>query len=148
LWADALREASTAFTTRLGAAPPSALEGDALRKLYDSWIDCAEEAYAHTAHGDAFCNSLADFVNASSQWRRELQASIEHWSKLHDLPTRSEVNTLTRRLRAIEDKLDGLHAAPGEPRAAPAEGNAKVAAKRTAPPRTAHPRAARRKAKP
>ncbi len=33
---------------------------------------------------------------------RELQASVEHWAKLLDLPTRSEINTLTQRLTAVE----------------------------------------------
>jgi hypothetical protein len=81
------------------------VSAEALHSLYDTWIDCAEEAYAHTAHSDAFCNALAEFVNASSQWRRELQASIEQWAKLLDLPTRSEINTLTQRLRSVEEQL-------------------------------------------
>jgi hypothetical protein len=105
LWSDALREAAAAFTARLVPPQPTAVSAQALRQLYDSWIDCAEDAYARMAHGDAFCNSLADYVNASSQWRQELQASIEHWAKLLDLPTRSEINTLTQRLRGVEELL-------------------------------------------
>lgn len=73
LWADSLREAATAFTTRLATAEQCALETEALRKLYDRWIDCAEEAYARTAHSEVFCSALTDFVNASSQWRREFR---------------------------------------------------------------------------
>jgi hypothetical protein len=69
------------------------------------WIECAEEAYARAAHGDAFCEALSEFVNASSQWRREVQASIEHSAKLLDLPTRSEINSLTHRLRSVEEQL-------------------------------------------
>jgi len=44
-------------------------------------------------------------VNASSEWRRELQADIEHWAKLLDLPARGEINTLARRLKSVEDQL-------------------------------------------
>ena len=105
LWSDALREAAAAFAARLAPPHPSGVSAEALRKLYDAWIDCAEEAYARVAHGDAFCNALAEYVNASSQWRRELQASIEHWAKLLDLPTRSEINTLTQRLKSVEQLL-------------------------------------------
>ena len=105
LWSDALREAATAFSARLRPLHGAAMSAEAVRKLYDMWIECAEEAYARAAHGDAFCSALSEFVNASSQWRRELQASIEHSAKLLDLPTRSEINTLTQRLRSVEEQL-------------------------------------------
>jgi class III poly(R)-hydroxyalkanoic acid synthase PhaE subunit len=105
LWADALREAATAFAVRLGAPQAAAASAERMRKLYDMWIECAEEAYARAAHGDAFCHALSEFANASSQWRRELQVSIEHSAKLLDLPTRSEINTLTHRLRSVEEQL-------------------------------------------
>jgi class III poly(R)-hydroxyalkanoic acid synthase PhaE subunit len=130
LWSDALREAALAFAARLGPPQSAALSAEALRKLYDVWIECAEEAYARAAHGEAFCNALAEFVNASSLWRRELQASIEHSAKLLDMPTRSEVNTLTRRLRSVEEQLRAASKAP----------KARAAAART--------KRARRKAKP
>ena len=103
LGSDALREAAADFATRLGASPPVD-SPEALRKLYDMWIDCAEEAYGRAAHSEAFCNALAELVNASSDWRRELQASIEHWAKFFDLPTRSEINTLLQRLKTVEEK--------------------------------------------
>jgi ketosteroid isomerase-like protein len=129
LWCDALREAAAAFAARLVPPHPGGVSAEALRELYDTWIDCAEEAYARVAHGEAFCNALAEYVNASSQWRRELQASIEHMAKLLDLPTRGEINTLTRRLKSVEELL----------RAAKNKRKPRVAASRTRP--------ARRKAK-
>jgi len=85
--------------------PPASADPQALRRLYDQWIDCAEQAYARTAHGEDFCQAQAEWVNASSQWRQEQQVSIEQSLKWLDLPTRSEINTLTRRLRAVEAQL-------------------------------------------
>jgi hypothetical protein len=105
LWSDALREAAAAFAARLVSPDLSGVSAEGLRKLYDTWIDCAEEAYARVAQGETFCNALAEYVNASSQWRRELQASVEHLAKLLDLPTRSEINTLTQRLKSVEGLL-------------------------------------------
>jgi hypothetical protein len=105
LLADALREAATAFAAQLAPPQPAAESAEALRGLYDSWIDCAEEAYARTAHSDSFCKALADFVNASSLLRKELQANMEYWEKLTDLPTRSELNTLILRLKSVEEQL-------------------------------------------
>jgi polyhydroxyalkanoate synthase subunit PhaE len=129
LWSDSLREAATAFAQGSGAPPAAAISAEALRKLYDNWIDCAESAYARTAHGDEFCKALSEFVNASSEWRKELQASVEVWAKQLDLPTRSELNSLNSRLKTLEEQLRAARKAkaPGKPapkRAAAAQGRA------------------------
>jgi len=105
LWSDALRESAVAFTARIVPSQPTVASPETLHRLYDTWIDCAEEAYARMAHGEAYCSALAEFVNAGSQWRHGLQESVEQSAKLLDLPTRSEVNTLTRRLQRVEERL-------------------------------------------
>jgi hypothetical protein len=105
LWSDALREGAVAFAARSVPSQPIVASPQIVHRLYDTWIDCAEEAYARLAHGEAYCSALAEFVNAGSQWRQELQASVEQSAKLLDLPTRSEVNTLTRRLQRVEERL-------------------------------------------
>jgi polyhydroxyalkanoate synthesis regulator phasin len=105
---DVLRDAAATFASRLGASHPPADSPEALRKLYDTWIDCAEDAYGRAAHSDAFCNALAESVNAGSEWRRELQASIEHSAKFLDFPTRSEINTLTQRVKSLEEEVRAL----------------------------------------
>jgi hypothetical protein len=105
LWSRALREAAEAFAARLAPPQQTTMSAEALRSLYDSWIECAEEAYLRIAHSDSFCNALADLVNASSQWRAEFQASIEHWAKSFDLPTRSELNSLIQRLKSLDEQL-------------------------------------------
>jgi len=113
LWSDAMRDAATAFTSRLDpsrAAQPASAAG--MRELYNSWIDCAEDAYARTIHGEIFCTTLAEWVNAASQWRQELQAGLEQSAKLLDLPTRSEINSLAQRLKAVEDQLRATRRAP------------------------------------
>ena len=144
LWSDALRDAAIAFAARV--APPylSTAMGsepgvEVLRGLYDSWIDCAEEAHARIAHSDSFINALADFMNASSAWRKESQASVELWAKALDLPTRSELNTLMRRVNSLEKQLrfeEQLRLK--EPRDPP----------RTDPPRAHRPSRARRGKRP
>ncbi len=130
LWADAMREAAASFAARLGTAQPGAPSTEALNKLYDTWIGCAEDAYARMAHSEAFCGALADFVNASSQWRDELQTAIEQGAKMLDLPTRSEINTLTHRLKSLEERL---RAAPKEH--GPKQRKPKLAARRKRPAR-------------
>jgi polyhydroxyalkanoate synthesis regulator phasin len=147
LWSDALRDAAASFAAQLGSTQPSAPSTKALNKLYDTWIDCAEDAYARTAHSEAFCSALADFVNASSQWRSELQTTIEQWAKMLDLPTRSEINTLTQRLKSLEERLRGASKEPAaskEPGALKGPAASKGRKPKVTVSRTRH---ARRKAK-
>ncbi len=133
LWSDALREAAAAFAAKSGQMQGTSLGKDALRKLYDTWIECAEEAYARTAHGEAFREALAEYVNAGSDWRKEMRSSIEHWSKQFDLPTRSEINSLNTRIKALETRLRAARtnprAARTNPRAARAKPKAASAAR-------------------
>jgi hypothetical protein len=137
MWSDTLRDAAAAFTSRLQPAAGEPLTAEAIERLYDLWIECAEEAYGRTAHSDAFCDALSACVNATAQWRRETAAGIEEWAKLWDLPTRSEVNALTLRLRELEAQLAAMSEHPRPARAAPPARDAK--------PRSAKPRAAPRK---
>jgi polyhydroxyalkanoate synthase subunit PhaE len=151
LWADALREAATAFMAQL-KAPGAAPGAEDLRRLYDTWINCAEDAYSRTAHTEVFCNTLAEYVNAGSDWRRELQAGMEHWAKLIDLPTRSEINTLAQRLKSVEEELRASRRPPGGAaaprRARPAgAGKSRGPVKSAGPGKPAGP-GKRRKAKP
>lgn len=102
LWSDALREAASTYTQQVAAAPPQEPSAESLQGLYDRWIDCAEDAYGRMAHSETYCDAFAEYVNAGSQWRNELQAGLEQWAKLLDLPTRSELNTLEQRVRELE----------------------------------------------
>jgi class III poly(R)-hydroxyalkanoic acid synthase PhaE subunit len=131
--ADAVREAAATFATRLGASPAPAPSPEVLHKLYGAWIDCAEDAYSRAAHSEPFCTALAEYVNASSEWRKELQASVEHSAKLLDLPTRGEINTLTQRLIAAERELRALREET-RPRAATATGRAQRAQRKKTKP--------------
>jgi hypothetical protein len=101
LWSDALSEAARAFVSPLSKAAP--LTPEAMHTLYDAWVDSAEEAYGRLAHAETFASALADAVQAASEWRDESAAAIEPWAKWLDWPTRSEINSLSLRLRALEE---------------------------------------------
>ncbi len=140
LWSDTLRERAVAFAARIVPAQPTVAGPESLHRLYDTWIDCAEEGYARMAHSEAYCGALAELVNAGSQCRQGLQASVEQSAKLLDLPTRSEVNTLTRRLQRLEERLRAASKERVSKERAPKERAPKVAGSRA--------RRARRKPKP
>ena len=129
LWSDVLRDAAAVFTGRLVQQSPTDMSPGSVQKLYDGWIDCAEDAYGRIAHSEPFCAALADLMNASSHWRREAQASMEYFVKLLDLPTRSEINSLMQRLKAVENRLRDS-AASGTPMTAAKPAAAKRRARR------------------
>jgi len=119
MWSDTLRDAAATFTSRLRPVPAEPLSAETINRLYDLWIDCAEEAYSRTAHSESFSDALSEYLNAAGRWRKESAAGIEEWAKLFDLPTRSEINALALRLREVEAQLRELRTQP-EDKAAPA----------------------------
>ena len=129
LWSDALSESAVTFAAQCAPGGAPSANAEEIHKLYNRWIDNAEEAYARTAHSDAYCSALAEFANASSEWRSESAAMMEHWAKQLDLPTRSEINTLNRRLISVEQELRAARKDSAEPRAA---GGTKKRARRKA----------------
>lgn len=141
MWSDCLREAAAAFTARLGQAASEPITTEAMEQIYDLWIACAEDAYARTAHGDAFGDALSAYVNAGAEWRRESAAGVEEWAKLWDLPTRSEVNALIHRMRELEAQLATMRAAARSARSAKprVDANPRARAKARAPRKKRRP---------
>jgi polyhydroxyalkanoate synthesis regulator phasin len=89
-----------------------------LRAMYDLWVDAGEEAYAAAAHGPEFARAQAELNDALMGLKAEQRAQVEDWARALDLPTRTElntilkrVNTLRRRVRELEEELDQLRRA-------------------------------------
>jgi class III poly(R)-hydroxyalkanoic acid synthase PhaE subunit len=108
-----------------------------IRELYDLWIECGEEAYADLARSDEYCGLQAALGNANVQLRAQQQKILERGLKHFDLPTRAELNSVHRELRALRERLAELSAPHSRPSRstennARASGSArKRAAKRT-----------------
>jgi len=86
-----------------------------LRAMYDLWVDAGEEAYAAAAHGPEFAKAQAELNEALMDLKAEQHAQVEDWARALDLPTRTELNTLLKRLntlkrrvRELEEELDQL----------------------------------------
>lgn len=112
---------------------------DSLRAVYDLWIDAAEEAYAEIALSAEFRAAYGDLVNKQMRVRQMLQAEVERQTGQVGMPTRSELNSvhkrlqeMRRRIRELEDRLE--QATPGPtPRAAPVAAPASKPAARSKP---------------
>jgi len=83
------------------------------RAMYDLWVECGEEAFAAAAHGAEFAKAQSEVNDALMDLKSEQQKQVEDWARALDLPTRTEmntllrrVNTLRRRLREVEEELE------------------------------------------
>lgn len=74
---------------------------ESLKALYDLWIDSAEEAYAEIALSDEFREVYGAMVNAQMLERQLMQQQLEELCRQLGLPTRSEVDSLGRRLQEV-----------------------------------------------
>lgn len=80
---------------------------DSLRGLYDLWVDAAEDGYAEIAASMEFREAYGALVNAQMQLRSLLRQDVEKISTDLGIPTRSEVDSLGRRLQALRRELRG-----------------------------------------
>ena len=74
---------------------------DSLRALYDLWVDAAEDVYAEVALSDEFREIYGAMVNAQMRVRQLVQKQVEQSGSQLGLPTRSEVDSLGRRLQEL-----------------------------------------------
>jgi polyhydroxyalkanoate synthesis regulator phasin len=86
-----------------------------IRAMYDLWVDSGEEAYAAAAHGAEFSRAQAELNDALMGLKAEQHKQVEDWARSLDLPTRTEMNTilkrlntLRRRVRELEEEIDRL----------------------------------------
>ena len=101
--------------------------------LYDAWIDSAEEAYAGSAHGEPFARLLADLCNILSAFKIERGKLLETIARQLDWPSRAEVDSLHRRIRALTEpaKRAARPTAPDSPKAGKSTGRAPTVRKPT-----------------
>lgn len=74
---------------------------ESLRGLYDLWVDAMEEAYAEAALGSEFREVYAELVDAQMRLRQDVQKHIEALTAELGMPTRSEIDSVHRRLHEL-----------------------------------------------
>ncbi len=78
---------------------------DSMRGFYDLWVDSAEEAYAEIAMAEDFRKIYGDYVNAQMRVRGLMQQEIEHNTRELGMPTRTEINSVEKRLHELRREL-------------------------------------------
>ena len=128
-WSAVGREAAQKFGAELAAASKSGKGFGDLKSLYDRWIENAEQAYSTHAHQEKYAGLLAGLTNTLNEIKAKQRELIESWAQQFDLPTRTEINSVHSRLKAMQQQLHELR--EPKPRAKP-ETKAKAKPKRAA----------------
>lgn len=111
LLAEIARATGARYAARLAAPEPPAT----LRAAFDAWIDCAEAAFQHAAHSDAYASAQATLLNEYVAARAAQQALLERGAQLAGMPTRAELDALHDAVRQLRRELAGRSAAPDQP---------------------------------
>ncbi len=140
LLARAGRRGAERFEARLADRTEPGRQVESLRALYDLWVDAAEDGFQEVALSPEWREVYGALVNAQMRVRAGVQRQVEGSARELGMPTRTEVDTLGKRLhdlrrevRELKERLDGGGAAPTATTAGP-----------TPPPAAAATRAARK----
>ncbi len=139
LLARAGRRGAERFEARLADRTEPGRQIESLRGLYDLWVDAAEEGFQEVALSPEWREVYGKLVNAQMRVRAGVQRQAEGTARELGMPTRTEVDTLGKRLhdlrrevRELKERLERGGAAPAagaEPTPPPATGAARPARK-------------------
>jgi poly(hydroxyalkanoate) synthase III subunit E len=104
-----MQDAFHVLKKRFDEAPSA---GKTPAELYDAWIDSAESTYAQAAHSERFARLLAELCNISSAFKVERGKLTEQIARHLDLPSRAEVDTLHRQVRALTTAMRAAASGP------------------------------------
>ena len=90
---------------KLAARAEPGRQIDSMRGLYDLWVDSAEEAYAEAAMREEFRGIYGDMVNTQMRVRALVQEEFERTARELGMPTRSELNSVEKRLHELRREL-------------------------------------------
>jgi hypothetical protein len=115
-WSEIATSAAQRFIARLGTMPGAPATPQEALKLYELWVNCAEEAYAATVHKEEFARLQAELANTSAALLAEQRQQAETLVRAFGLPTRNEVDALYTQLKELREQLAGLARAPRDSR--------------------------------
>jgi len=101
----ASRRSFEIFENKLAERAEPGRQIESLRALYDLWVDAAEESYQEIALSPEFRKAYGDVVNAQMKVRGQIQAEVERVGTDLGMPTRTELNSVHKRLHELRREL-------------------------------------------
>jgi class III poly(R)-hydroxyalkanoic acid synthase PhaE subunit len=104
-WFEVHRRALAALGDEVAARAAAGTPVTTLRGLYDLWVECAERIHAESARSSPYVELQAELANSLSGLRIGQRELIERWARQYDLPTRAELDSVHRQLKALSADL-------------------------------------------
>lgn len=101
LIARASRRGFEVFEDKLAERSDAGPQIDSVRRLYDLWVDAAEDAYAEVALSDEFREVYGALVNAQMRVRKHAQQAVERVCSNLGIPTRTEIDSMGKYLHDV-----------------------------------------------
>jgi hypothetical protein len=107
-WSEIASGAAQRFTARAANAALAPATPEQAMKLYELWVNCAEEAYAATVHREDFARLQAELANTAAALLVEQRRHAETLVRAFGLPTRNEIDALYAQLKDLRRQLAEL----------------------------------------
>jgi hypothetical protein len=107
-WSEIANTAAQRFVARVGSAAGAPATPEQAMKLYELWVNCAEEAYAATVHKEDFARLQAELANTAAALLVEQRRHAETLVRAFGLPTRNEVDALYGQVKDLRRQLAEL----------------------------------------
>ena len=117
-WSAIAQDSAQRFIARMQATGGADLSTEGALALYETWVECAEAAYASTVRKEDFCRLQAQLTNTATALLLEQRKQADKLARAWGLPTREEADALQRQIRELKREL-GERVAPAAAPAAP-----------------------------
>jgi polyhydroxyalkanoate synthase len=115
-WREVVHTAVERFSTRAGTSSVPYPSVDDLMKIYEVWIECAEQAYAEIVRKEEYCQMQAELVNAALRLLLQVRAWAEASARVRLTDFfqggGSPWAELNSRTAEVLTKLHGAHGLP------------------------------------
>jgi len=135
-WSAIAQDSAQRFIARMGAGGSPNLSAEGALALYETWVACAEEAYAARVRQEDFCRLQSQLTNTAMALLLAQRQQADTLARGWGLPTREEADALQRQIRELKRQL--------EERTRPVR---RTGARGAAAPRREKPRPAKRAAR-
>lgn len=98
------------FKKRLDAAAKEEKPINSMRQVFNVWVDACEEIYAEYALSDEYAKLYGEMVNSLMAVKQHGSKMLDEWLESMNMPTRTEVDTLQKRLHETRRELRALRA--------------------------------------
>jgi class III poly(R)-hydroxyalkanoic acid synthase PhaE subunit len=98
------------FQKHLEAAAAESGPVNSVRQVYNLWVDACEEVYAEYAMSEAYAKRYGEMVNALMAVKQQGARLVDEWLEAMNMPTRTEISGLQRRLHDSRNDLRKLSA--------------------------------------